>query len=92
MRSEIHWSYFHLAPLQGVPKSLPVIPVDTKGIFGSRVAPVMIGAIQVGAVTFVVPPSSMILSGTVPICFIIILIFSGKWLTAMISERVASSS
>ena len=47
--------------------SLPVIPVDTKGIFVTRVAPVMIGAIQVGVVTSVVPPSSVIFKGAVPV-------------------------
>ena len=72
--------------------SLPVIPVDTKGIAGTRVVSVMIGAIQVGVVTCVVPPSSKILKGTILVSVIIILIFSRKWLTPMISERVTSSS
>ena len=47
--------------------SLPVFPVDTKGIAGTRVAPMMIGAIQVGVVTSVVPPSSKIFKGAVPV-------------------------
>ncbi len=52
-----------------------------------------IDSIQVGAVTLVVPPGSVIQHGTVSVQTVIIVsITSGKWLIAMSSERVASSS
>ena len=80
--SEIHWSYFHLGPLQGVLKSLPVIPVDTSTEGG--VLSTMIQAIQVGVVTLQVPPGSFKCNGTVSsIVVIIILILSAKRLTAV---------
>ena len=82
--SEIHWSYFHLGPLQGVVMSHPVLPVDTVSVGG--VLSTMIQAIQVGLVTVIVPPGSFICNGAVIFPVIIIFIFSGKWLTAMNSE------
>ena len=82
--SEIHWSYFHLGPLQGVVISLPAIPVDT--ISEGGVISMMIQAIQVGVVTVIAPPGSFKYNGAVTYSVIIIFIFSGKWLTAMISE------
>ena len=90
-RSEVPWSYFHLSPLQGVFRIPPVFPVHTitegGGIF------VTIDAIQVGAMTRVVPPGSVKQTATVSgIIHIIILVSSGKLLTAMINERVASIS
>jgi len=62
VRSEIHWSDFHLGPLQGVVISLPVYPVHTitfrAGIF------MTIDAIQVRPVTVIVPPGSVKNPGT----------------------------
>ena len=83
--SEVRWSYFHLGRLKGVVRSLPMPPDDT--ISYGVVLAMMIQAIQVGAVTAIVPPSSFILAGAVSAPVIIILILSAKWLTAMrISE------
>ncbi len=91
-RSEIHWSDFHLGPLQGIVKILPVCPVQTITEWGG--ISVTIDSIQVGAVTFVVPPGSMPPTGTVEVVFVIIVLISScKWLIAMDSgKRVASSS
>ena len=88
---EIHWSYFHLGPLQGVSISPPVKPDQT--IANWTGIAVTIDAIQVRAVTVVVPPGSIKRIGTVSlIIFVIVLILSGKWLIMVIRERVASSS
>ena len=89
--SEIHRSYFHLGPLQGILISFPVIPADT--LSGGGVIPMIIEAIQVGAVTGVIPPGTVTQNGAVigaPV--IIILISSGKWITVMRRQRVTSSS
>ena len=89
VRLEIHWSYFHLGPFQRVLTSLPPIP-DHGISFGTAVT---IDAIQVWAVTAVVPPGSTMLSGTVaarpPI---IILILRAKELIIVPPQRVTSSS
>ena len=61
--------------------SLPGMPVQTIAVRGGIY--VSIDAIQVGMVTPVVPPGSLILPGTVFVMVIIILISSGKWLTAV---------
>ena len=71
---EIHWSHFHLGLLQGVFMSLPVVPDHANAI--SRVRAIMIHAIQVGIVTAIVPPGSVIPPGTVFAKAIIILISS----------------
>ena len=89
--SEIHWSYFHLGPLQAVIGCLPLFLVHTivprRGIF------MTIDAIQVRQVTPIVPPSAVAETATVFIRFvIIILIASCKWLTTVIRKRVISSS
>ena len=71
--------------------SLPVFPDHTISV-GARIA-VTINAIQVGAVTPVVPPGSVKLTGTVSaLIFIIILILRAKQLTTVPVERVTSSS
>ena len=57
VRSEIHWSDFHLGPLQGVLGSLPGFPVHT--IVGDRGISMTIDAIQVRFVTVLVPPGSV---------------------------------
>ena len=68
--------------------SLPVIPVHTISLRG--VISAMIQAIQVGIVTLVVPPGSLIGTGTAAVSLlIIILILSGKWLILVNSEGVA---
>lgn len=61
--SEIHWSYFHLSPLQRVVISPPVVPVYT--ISKRGVTTMKIEAIQVGMVTCIVPPRTPVLPGTV---------------------------
>lgn len=72
--SEIHWSYFHLSPLQRVVITPPAPPVYTISIRG--VITMKIEAIQVGMVTLVVPPRAPVLPGTVCICVIVVLLLS----------------
>ena len=71
---EIHWSHFHLGPLERVVMSLPSCPVHTSTMGGVR--DLMILALQVGIVTAFVPPGSVIRLGTVSVMAIIILISS----------------
>ena len=62
--------------------SLPVKPNHTISVGGG--IHVTIDAIQVGEVTAVVPPGSVIFTGTVIVLVtIIILISSGEWSTAV---------
>ena len=90
--SEIHWSYFHLGPLQGVIVCPPGFPVHTF-IAGGRIV-ATVDAIKVRFQTLIVPPSSWAYSGTVSRCkVIIILIASCEWLTTVkMRKRVTSSS
>ena len=75
----------------GVFKSLPVIPDHTIRRWAGIA--VMIDAIQVGVETPVVPPGSMILTGTVePRILIIILKLHAEQLIIVPTERVTSSS
>ena len=69
---------------------LPVVPDDT--IIERRTAVVTINAVQVRMVTGLVPPGSVGRTGTVTAAkCVIILIFSGKWLTIVIREGVTCS-
>ena len=86
--SEIHWSYFHLGSLHRLVMSLPMIPDHTITFFRW----VLMTAIKVWIVTMFVPPGYVKTSGTVNFGIIVILVPGGKWLTAMIGERVTSSS
>ena len=57
--SLVCWPYLHCSGLQGVTKPSKGVPVDSICI--RRVASPQIAAIKVGGVTFVVPPSSLIM-------------------------------
>ena len=70
--------------------SLPGIPVQTIAAGGGTF--VTIDAIQIGMVTRIVPPGSVKQTGTIVAMVVIILILSGKWMIAMIGERVQSIS
>ena len=77
VRSEIHWSYFHLSPLHGVFLTLPVPPSHT--ITARNGILMTIDTIQVRFLTVIVPPGAVILLGAVfVLSVIIILISSGK--------------
>ena len=52
----------------------------------------MIDTVQVGVMTFVVPPGSFIGHSAVTAVAVIILIFGGKGVTTMIRKRITSSS
>ena len=82
--SEIQWSNFHHDPLQWVALSLPVAPDDTISVRSWTV--VTINAIQVRMVTELVPPGSVMNTGTVLGPWVIVLIFSGKWLTIVLQR------
>ena len=82
--SEIQWSNFHHGPLQWVGMCLPVVPYDT--ISERSWTVVTINAIQVRMVTALVPPGSVIHTGTVLGPWVIVLIFSGKWLTIVLQR------
>ena len=73
---------------------LPVVPDDTISE-RSRTA-VTINAIQVRMVTVTVPPGSVVITGTVVghpwVRWVIILIFSGKWLTIMLKREGVTCS
>ena len=53
----INWLDFHLSSFNGVVKTLPVLPIHT--VSKRRVGAVKIAAVQVGAVTGIVPPGSL---------------------------------
>ena len=57
-RLGFYWFDFHFSPFGGVVMAVPGMPVYTVGIRG--VIPIKIATIQVGAVTSIVPPGSLI--------------------------------
>ena len=70
--------------------TLPGIPVDTVSIRG--VFAEMIQAVQVGEVTGLVPPGSLVQCGTVAGIGVVVSIFSGECHAAMVGKGVTSSS
>ena len=95
-RKTLSWFDFHLSSFNRVVITLPVIPVHTVSKGGMFAF--MIEAIQVGIVTGSVPPSSLVILGTVSVTsltrvfIVVVSIFGGKRHATMIRKRVTSSS
>ena len=70
--------------------TLPGIPVDTVSIRG--VFAEMIQAVQVGAVTGLVPPGSLVQCGTAAGISVVVSIFGAERPATMVRKRVTSSS
>jgi len=68
------WSYFHLCCFRWVVMTFPGIPVNPFTILGTSIY-----AIQVGLMTFFVPPRSFVILGTMfSLFWIVFLVFGGK--------------
>ena len=81
LKREIGSPDFHLGNLQRVVMLPPGVPIDTVGVGGVVATQVL--AIQIGRVTFAVPPGAVELCSTVPLIYVIILISSGKLVTVV---------
>lgn len=72
-----------MVPLPGV----PVYPVSVGGM-----GAMMVSAVQIGRVTFPVPPSAMVRNGTVTAAKIIVFVLCGERQTFVTGQRITSSS
>ena len=70
--------------------TFPVLPVHT--ISKRRVVLLKIAAVQVGAVTGIVPPGSAVILGTISVIVVVVFIFGGEGKAMMIRKGIASSS
>jgi len=86
LNSEIVWFDFHLSEAQRVVVTSPMIPLHTVSV--GRVIASQIETVQVGMVTFVVPPSTFEFLGTMEIGRVVVLVSSAKLASKMIAERV----
>ena len=84
-------SYFHLRALQWVTNTSKMFPNIAFTVI--RVRPMYVGTIQKSLVTPLKPPATMVLEGTVPSGFeIVLFIRSSKWPAIMVREGVTSGS
>ena len=84
-------SYFHLRALQWVTNTSKMFPNIAFTVI--RVRPMYVGTIQKSLVTPLKPPATMVLEGTVPSGFeIVLFIRSRKWPAMMVREGVTSGS
>ena len=65
----------------------PVYPVSVGGM-----GAMMVSAVQIGRVTFPVPPSAMVQNGTVTAVKIIVFVLCGERQTFVTGQRITSSS
>jgi len=86
LNSEIVWFDFHLSEAQRVVVTSPMIPLHTVSV--GRVIASQVETVQVGMVTFVVPPSTFEFLGTMEIGRVVVLVSSAKLASKMIAERV----
>ena len=83
-------SYFHLRALQWIMITFKTFPNNAFAVI--RVRPI-VRTIQKSLVTPLKPPATMVLEGTVPIGFgIVLFIRSRKWPATMVREGVTSGS
>ena len=88
---KVHWSDFHLSSFRRIAISLPCIPVDTISIWW--VLPMEIKTVQIGGMTFSIPPGSFIGNSTVAAGReIIISVFGCECIATMSRKRVPCSS
>ena len=84
-------SYFHLRALQWVTNTSKMFPNIAFAVI--RVRPMYVGTIQKSLVTPLKPPATLVLEGTIPSGFEIVLFFrSRKWPATMVREGVTSGS
>jgi len=82
LNSAIIWFDFHLTKAQRVAVTSPIIPLHTVSV--GRVTASQIETVQVGTVTFVVPPATFVLHSTRVCCpHVVVLVSSAELVSNM---------